>query len=497
MTLVIVLVVFFCFYSVKTFTVYLEGIQPDGSSLSFTWKSEMFTGGVPNYRGTKLYGLNSRSDGTYLVMIDIEDFANITSYITKINSSITTLSGVLNNGIGFTSKLALFSLKGDVALISDSLINDAAILLYGPLENSIIAINITTLAYYTYTNNNKLTPIFLLKTDIYSKILSDSLIICAHKSLMLYMIIVEDRSHYLISFDYSEGEIKKRIHLQNFVNSKMNLFLLSNTEEHIMMYYNYKAYFYKIVENGFVLVNQNNIQLSAVTNLPLGNIIIAKAELSPTVYIISMSNGSILQELSIKESEYLMNVYAKFYEEEVTVLFTDFSNWRAYRVIFEGGTNSKSLVNVYVILMSAFLILILIISVIYVFQSGKVTAENPPSNEPQNESQVHILNSRNLSSIPRILDTNLHTDLNETRVNFLNTEMFRRRFLVCPLTGMVLKDPVVAADGYTYERKAIEQWLEQNSISPTTQEPIPNKYLIPNTVIAGFLPKPNNSRNQS
>merc|ERR1711924_489863 len=29
----------------------------------------------------------------------------------------------------------------------------------------------------------------------------------------------------------------------------------------------------------------------------------------------------------------------------------------------------------------------------------------------------------------------------------------------CPITMEVMRDPVVAADGYTYEREAIERWL--------------------------------------
>ena len=43
-----------------------------------------------------------------------------------------------------------------------------------------------------------------------------------------------------------------------------------------------------------------------------------------------------------------------------------------------------------------------------------------------------------------------------------------------------MKEPVVAADGHTYERSAIETWLAENATSPITREPISSNMLIPN-----------------
>ena len=44
--------------------------------------------------------------------------------------------------------------------------------------------------------------------------------------------------------------------------------------------------------------------------------------------------------------------------------------------------------------------------------------------------------------------------------------------LVCPITAEVFDDPVVAADGFTYERAAIERWLRQKQASPMTNLPL-------------------------
>ncbi|XP_043716109.1 U-box domain-containing protein 35-like isoform X2 [Telopea speciosissima] len=51
---------------------------------------------------------------------------------------------------------------------------------------------------------------------------------------------------------------------------------------------------------------------------------------------------------------------------------------------------------------------------------------------------------------------------------------------LCPIFQDVIHDPCVAADGYTYDRKAIESWLKDNDNSPMTNLPLANKNLIPN-----------------
>eukprot|EP00898_Chlorokybus_atmophyticus_P003753 jgi/Chlat1/4379/Chrsp29S04519 len=51
----------------------------------------------------------------------------------------------------------------------------------------------------------------------------------------------------------------------------------------------------------------------------------------------------------------------------------------------------------------------------------------------------------------------------------------------CPITSQIMTDPVVAADGYSYEKVAIEQWFVQNEVSPMTGERMPHKQLTINT----------------
>merc|ERR1711879_384545 len=50
-----------------------------------------------------------------------------------------------------------------------------------------------------------------------------------------------------------------------------------------------------------------------------------------------------------------------------------------------------------------------------------------------------------------------------------------------------MRDPVVAADGNTYEREAIEQYLERYNKSPLTQEPLKNKEVVPNNALKKLI----------
>ncbi|KAK2385814.1 U-box domain-containing protein kinase family protein [Trifolium repens] len=59
---------------------------------------------------------------------------------------------------------------------------------------------------------------------------------------------------------------------------------------------------------------------------------------------------------------------------------------------------------------------------------------------------------------------------------------------ICPILQDVMDDPCVAADGYTYDRKAIEKWLGENEKSPMTNMALPHKILIPNyTLLSAIL----------
>lgn len=58
---------------------------------------------------------------------------------------------------------------------------------------------------------------------------------------------------------------------------------------------------------------------------------------------------------------------------------------------------------------------------------------------------------------------------------------------ICPLTGNIMSDPVIAADGHTYERIAIKKWFCNHSISPWTRRPLHSKELTSNLSIRSAI----------
>ena len=58
-------------------------------------------------------------------------------------------------------------------------------------------------------------------------------------------------------------------------------------------------------------------------------------------------------------------------------------------------------------------------------------------------------------------------------------------------------DPVLAADGFTYERYAITDWWKQHNTSPTTNMVMHHKELIPNRLIISMMAMVHNKERRS
>uniref|UniRef100_A0A803VF37 WD repeat, SAM and U-box domain-containing protein 1 n=1 Tax=Ficedula albicollis TaxID=59894 RepID=A0A803VF37_FICAL len=54
---------------------------------------------------------------------------------------------------------------------------------------------------------------------------------------------------------------------------------------------------------------------------------------------------------------------------------------------------------------------------------------------------------------------------------------------LCPITRELMKDPVIATDGYSYEREAMENWISNRRSSPMTNLPLQSLMLTPNRTL--------------
>ena len=58
---------------------------------------------------------------------------------------------------------------------------------------------------------------------------------------------------------------------------------------------------------------------------------------------------------------------------------------------------------------------------------------------------------------------------------------------ICPISHEPVIDPVMAADGHTYERAYIERWLQDHDTSPKTNLPLDHKTLVPNYALRSMV----------
>ena len=61
--------------------------------------------------------------------------------------------------------------------------------------------------------------------------------------------------------------------------------------------------------------------------------------------------------------------------------------------------------------------------------------------------------------------------------------------LICPITKTGMKDPVICNKGYTFERVAIERWLEDYKTNPITRDYLDKSMLRPNRILKDIISK--------
>jgi len=59
--------------------------------------------------------------------------------------------------------------------------------------------------------------------------------------------------------------------------------------------------------------------------------------------------------------------------------------------------------------------------------------------------------------------------------------------MLCPISHKPMSDPVVCADGHTYQRGHIEEWLLRNNTSPVTGKPLLHMFLVPNHALINVM----------
>ncbi|KAL9224239.1 hypothetical protein vseg_000299 [Gypsophila vaccaria] len=74
-------------------------------------------------------------------------------------------------------------------------------------------------------------------------------------------------------------------------------------------------------------------------------------------------------------------------------------------------------------------------------------------------------------------------DIADASMKVERNSIFAPSHYFCPILHEIMDDPFVAGDGFTYERRAIEAWLERHDISPVTKHKLQHFNLTPNMTL--------------
>jgi hypothetical protein len=59
--------------------------------------------------------------------------------------------------------------------------------------------------------------------------------------------------------------------------------------------------------------------------------------------------------------------------------------------------------------------------------------------------------------------------------------------MLCPITQELMIEPVILADGHSYELSAITLWLSKHNVSPMTGDVLPHKTPTPNYTLKKLI----------
>jgi len=86
-----------------------------------------------------------------------------------------------------------------------------------------------------------------------------------------------------------------------------------------------------------------------------------------------------------------------------------------------------------------------------------------------------------LANVTAERDTALEQVADSFDKDFLSSD------LMCPILHELMREPVLAADGFTYERQAISKWMTGHNTSPMTGLPLGHRYLTQNYVLKRII----------
>ncbi|CAF3439345.1 unnamed protein product [Rotaria socialis] len=109
--------------------------------------------------------------------------------------------------------------------------------------------------------------------------------------------------------------------------------------------------------------------------------------------------------------------------------------------------------------------------------------QNPSYSRVRSSARRHTNAGRHRRAVSDSLSPPPPSAPPRSRSSSITDDISGPEHLICPITGAMFRDPVVASDGHTYERKAIIRCLQKEKISPITRQPMSIDKLNPNRIV--------------
>ncbi|XP_043707385.1 U-box domain-containing protein 34-like [Telopea speciosissima] len=79
------------------------------------------------------------------------------------------------------------------------------------------------------------------------------------------------------------------------------------------------------------------------------------------------------------------------------------------------------------------------------------------------------------------------SDMATASVKLRGSNIYAPSYYFCPILQEIMEDPYIAADGFTYDYRAIKAWLERHTVSPVTGLSLPHTNLTPNKTLRSAI----------
>lgn len=113
-------------------------------------------------------------------------------------------------------------------------------------------------------------------------------------------------------------------------------------------------------------------------------------------------------------------------------------------------------------------------------QLGRYTRRRPSRFGPRSNASSSASSPSNSSNLKR-KGSLLHKNPKAAKLDYKeDRQLLEIEAFQCPISMEEMQDPVVAADGHSYERLCIEQWLRKQDRSPLNNTRLSSKRLTPN-----------------